>query len=418
MKRLFVILAVLFASAVAGLWFHEQSGYVQIAVGHTTLETSLFFAAASLAVLILGLFLLVGLLRRVRSVPHGVRRWLQERRTGRSQGRLVRGLARLAEGDYQQAERSLIQAVDHSDTPVLHYLSAAWAAHYAGSESRRDSYLALADKADPGARLAIGLLQAQLYIEDEQWETAFATLNLLQERYPRHERVLAMLVRACEALGEWQRVLDLMPRLRRHAGLSSERLEALQIRAAVGLLEQAARQGTQGLDAAWERLPRPAQDEPDAIVAYADGILEQESGHERLEKRLRLALRQRWDSRFVARYGRLRLTDPERAFNVAEGWLRERPEDPDLLLAVGRLGVRSRLWGRARSYLEACVARSPSGEAWYLLADLLEHMGERDAARRAFRRAAEQAGGWQPLPELEGLRQPPSDQGDERAASA
>ena len=68
MKRLFVILAVLFASAVAGLWFHEQSGYVQIAVGQTTLETSLFFAAASLAVLILGLFLLVGLLRRVRSI--------------------------------------------------------------------------------------------------------------------------------------------------------------------------------------------------------------------------------------------------------------------------------------------------------------------------------------------------------------
>ncbi|WP_290651258.1 heme biosynthesis HemY N-terminal domain-containing protein [Aquisalimonas sp.] len=405
MKRLFLLLLVLFASALVALWFHEQSGYVLISVGALTMETSLFLAIGALFAAFLALLLLLGTLRRVGGMPRGVRNWVAVRRIGRSRDRLVRGLARLAEGDYQQAERSLIRAVDDSETPVLHYLSAAWAAHRVGAGGRRDSYLALADKADPNARLAIGLLQAQLYLEDEQWETAFATLNLLQERYPRHPRVLHMLARACEVLGEWERLLDLTPRLRRHTSMDSARLSALQQAAATGVLEQAARQSRDALDRAWDRFPKALQEDPVVLLAYVDGILAFSPGSEKVEKRLRLALRKQWDSRYVDRYGRLQMDDPERPFNVAEAWLREHPEDPSLLLAVGRLAIRSRLWGRARSYLEACVARQPSAEACYLLADLLEHLGERDAARRAYRRAAEQAGGFRPMPELEHVRQ-------------
>ena len=419
MKRLFVILVILFASAAAAIWFHEQSGYVLVSVGDTAVETSLFFAVGAVVVAVIAVLVVFGVLRRAGSMPRNMRRWMAERRAGRARGRLVRGLARLAEGNYQQAERSLIQSVDASETPVLHYLSAAWAAHRAGADGRRDSYLALADKADPDARLAIGLLQAQLYLEDEQWETAFATLNLLQERYPRHSRVLHLLVRACEVLGEWERVLDLLPRLRRHAEMDSARLQQLERKAAIGLLDQASRQSLDAVERAWGRLPRHLNDEPDVLLAYADAVLGNAPGSEHLEKRLRLALRGKWDPRYVDRYGRLQMEDPERPFNIAEGWLREHPEDPDLLLAVGRLAVRSRLWGRARSYLEACVARKPSAEASYLLADLLEHMGERDAARRAYRRAAEQAAGLQPLPELEHLRQPqPSEAGETREKSA
>ncbi len=414
MKRLFIILIVLFASAAAAIWFHEQSGYVLVSVGDTAVETSLFFALGALVAVVLALLLGVGVLRRAGSMPRNMRRWLAERRAGRARGRLVRGLARLAEGNYQQAERSLIQSVDSSETPVLHYLSAAWAAHRAGADNRRDSYLALADKADPDARLAIGLLQAQLYLEDEQWETAFATLNLLQERYPRHARVLHLLVRACDVLGEWERVLDLLPRLRRHADMDAERLQVLERKAAVGLLEQTARQSMEAVDRAWSRLPRHLHNDPDVILAYADAALANNAGSEQAEKRLRLALRSQWNPGYVDRYGRLQMEDPERPFNIAEGWLREHPEDPDLLLAVGRLAIRSRLWGRARSYLEACVARKPSAEAFYLLADLLEHMGERDAARRAYRRAAEQATGLQPLPELEHVRQLPA--GEQQSA--
>ena len=406
MKRLFVILLILFASAVAALWFHEQSGYMIISVGNITLETSLFLAIGALVAGVFALFLVVGILRRVGAMPSGMRHWLAQRRAGRARDRLVRGLARLAEGDYPEAERSLIHGVDNSETPVLHYLSAAWAAHRAGVDSRRDSYLALADKADPNARLAIGLLQAQLYLEDEQWETAFATLNLLQERYPRHSRVLEMLARACEVLAEWERLLDLLPRLRRHSNLDAERITDLERKAATGVLEQAGHQHSlDALARAWDRLPKHLQDDADVLVTYVDQALILEPGSEQVEKRLRLALRKRWDGRFIDRYGRLHMVDPERPFNVAEGWLREHPEDPDLLLAVGRLAVRSSLWGRARSYLEACVARQPSAEGSYLLADLLEHLGERDAARRAYRRAAELAGGFQSAPELERVRQ-------------
>ena len=72
------------------------------------------------------------------------------------------------------------------------------------------------------------------------------------------------------------------------------------------------------------------------------------------------------------------LPDPLAPLDRAETWLRKRPEDPELLASCARLCLRAELIGKARSYLEASIARRPSAENSLILADLLEQMGERD----------------------------------------
>jgi HemY protein len=72
----------------------------------------------------------------------------------------------------------------------------------------------------------------------------------------------------------------------------------------------------------------------------------------------------------------------------AEGWLRQRPEDADLLATCARLCLRAELVGKARSYLEASLARKPSAENSLILAELLEQIGEHEAATAWLRRAA------------------------------
>jgi hypothetical protein len=55
------------------------------------------------------------------------------------------------------------------------------------------------------------------------------------------------------------------------------------------------------------------------------------------------------------------------------------------LLTAGRLCLRNKLWGKARSYLEASVNVHANPEAYNELGNLLERMGESAAAAECFR---------------------------------
>ena len=403
MRKLILILGVLLVSVIGALWFREQSGYVLLHVNGLSMQASLLIGIGALVAVIIASYLLLRLTFGALHAPGGVRRWWRARRLDRARVRMLRALKKLAEGDFSTAERDMIRTVPHSDMPLLHYLSAAWAAHRAGAENRRDHYLALADQAAPDARLAVGLVQAQLYVEDGQWETAFATLNLLQDRWPSQPRVLELLAMVCERLEEWDRLLDLLPLLRRHTVMDARRVDELERRAAVGHLEQSCRQGSDALTRAWARLSRSATRQEAAQLAYIDGRLSFDAGDAEAEKLLRNGLRKRWENQWVQRYGRLRMARPEVPLATAEAWLREHPEDAELLLAVGRLAMVAGQWDRARTCLEAAVARSGAPEACYLLARMLEELGESDKANRLYRQAMEQDPRFLPPPGVEGI---------------
>ena len=70
---------------------------------------------------------------------------------------------------------------------------------------------------------------------------------------------------------------------------------------------------------------------------------------------------------------------------LAEGWLQKRPQNGVLLLALARMSLRNRLWGKARSYLEASIGALPTAAAYRELGVLLERMGESDEAIRCYR---------------------------------
>ncbi len=404
MKKLFLILIVLLLSVLAALWFHDQPGYVLVHAGGTTLQTSLFLAIGVLLAAGLAVYFLIRLLAGIVRSPASMRSWWRHRKQMAARGRLLRGLRRLAEGDFDAAEKEMVNTVDHSDTPLLHYLGAAWAAHRSGAGIRRDRYLALADQSAPESRLAVGLLQAQLYVEDEQFETAFATLNVLHEKWPRQPRVLELLAFTCERLGEWERLLEILPSLKRHAGhLPASRIPALERAAGIGVLHKASREGGGKLRQTWAALPRAISEDSQVLATYVDLMLVTEPARPELDKLIRGVLKKAWDPAWVERFGRLQPEDPARALSTVEGWLKQHPDDPQVLLAAGRLALRSQLWGRGQSYLEAAVSRGAPAEAHYMLADVLERRGEPDKSRHHFRRGMELATGMAPMAELTAL---------------
>jgi HemY protein len=93
------------------------------------------------------------------------------------------------------------------------------------------------------------------------------------------------------------------------------------------------------------------------------------------------ALEHQWNSALLEVYPDCTGSDPRRQLERAESWLKSRPRDSSLLLALGRICVRASLWGKARSYLEASLAIEQDMAAHLELARLLETIGESDGVR-------------------------------------
>jgi HemY protein len=102
--------------------------------------------------------------------------------------------------------------------------------------------------------------------------------------------------------------------------------------------------------------------------------------------RVRRVLRDHWDPGLIRLYGELQVPEVAQHLKNAEAFLKERPEDPDLLLTTGRLSFRTQLWGKARSYLETSLSIRPTAETCEALGQLLQRIGEKEAAAKAFER--------------------------------
>ncbi len=387
MSRLLWLWLVMLAGAAVGVVVNHDSGYVLISVGHWTIEMSLALLALLIALLFGGLYFLIRLAVRTRRLPSDLRDWKQRRGARKAQEAMTRGLLEMSEGNWRGAERRLVRYADRSETPLLNYLAAARAAQLQGAHDRRDAYIRLAHEHMPSAEVAVSLTQAELQLADQQLEQALATLRHLRQVAPRHTYVLRLLRRLYEQLGDWEHLRELIPELRRSKVVPAEELRTLEIRTHRKLLENAfLSKDLKDLDRAWAAVPKAIRSDPGLAGDYAD-YLQERGRDEEAERLLRDALKLDWAPHLVEIYGLLDCPKPGRQLAHLEKFLKEHPDDPVLLLTLGRLSMRAQLWGKARAYLEASVTRGGPVEAYRELARLLEHMGEEAEALQIYRKA-------------------------------
>lgn len=390
---LLVLLVALVLGGLVGVLVVRDPGYVLVAYDQMAVETSLWFAVL---LLVAGYFLIrlvVHLFVRVAQGRVSLSTWHQRRRTRAARDQTVKGLLLMAEGRWPDARKLLESAAPRVQAPLINYLNAARAAQEMGDTSGRDALLRAAHESTAGSRFAVGLTQAELQQSNGQWEQCLATLLQLQRQSPRHPEVLRMLVRCYQHLKDWQAILELVPDLEKRRVLDDAALRALQLEAWRGRL-------TGNRDDAlelWKRVPKTLKHQPDLVGAFAAALAAAERGGD-AENLVRQALQQSWDPALVRLYGTLISDEPGRQLVVAEGWLKERPNDPDLLLALGRICLMNRHWARAREYLEASLRLRRTSEVQSELGRLCAALGESERGGELMAQALESLPAL-PLPE-------------------
>lgn len=402
MKRLFLaVLVVLLLAAGLAAAIAYDAGYILIAFGNYTVETTAWIGLALLLVLLVAMYVLVALLHRGVRQGGLISRWRHERRARRGHQQTTRGLIALMEGNYRRAVKQLEEGAERSDAPLVNHLMAARASAELGDAAQTRLLLHRAEQSRPRGSVAVELTEAELQLRAGHLEGALATLGRARRQARRHPRVLALLKEVYIGLGDWFHLLELLPELRRHLDLPPAELTALERSARLHLLDEVAPKGAQALHEHWRHLPKAAKRDPVLIARCAHWLVEMGSEAE-AEALLRAQLKRGWDGELVAWYGRVQGGDPQQQLTVAEQWLQTRGDDPVLLRCLGRLALRNQLWGKARDYFEASLRLEESPETCAELGRLLGRLGQHERAGRYFERglfAAAPALPALPLPE-------------------
>ncbi len=393
MIRLFVYSLAAIAAALLVILFTDfpaDPGYLLIAFGDSTFETSLLALTLALAVV----YLLYRLLRLLIG-------WINPRqwaRAGKRVGGLFhadprskteQGALALFRGNWQSAYNLLMQGRNERNAGPANYLLAAYAAHKLKQPELWANCLETVERRYPRARSTAGIVRAHLLQRNQRPDQALKAINSLRKTVLNDASLLGLLQQVHIDLENWDELEKLLPalehngavgpeeilRLRRHIfaqrlhGLAAGRDASLDHKESLGRLRQF-----------WKKAPEEYRLFPALTSLYARHALRHGGGADAAAA-IEHILGKEWQASLIELYGVLALGDDMRRLNLAEEWLSSRPRDPDLLLSLGRLCLRNELWGKAREYFQASIASRPGAAAHGELSRLLENLAEPDAAR-------------------------------------
>ena len=377
------MVAGLGAGAVLAFLMVRDPGYVLVSYDGSTIETSLWFALACLVLLAVLVYLLGFIFRRLARSGFAVSGWLRLRGETKARNRSLTGTMLLAEGRWSDAKQALLESADRVDTPLANLFAAARAANELGNYGERDDILSRAREATPQADFVVELVRAELQQVAGQWARSIATLNALRKKAPQHPMVLKRLFDAHEKRGDFDAVAELAPSLPKDAAPDMAAVQAAIWRARFAQCKASA-DAAERARKAWKAMPKKLRSDEGVVIDYVDALAP--CAPVEAESVLRRALKKDWRETWVRRFGSVD-ADPVKQLAIAKQWLKNRPDDPVLLLTLGRLAASTGNVDEARSYMEASIERREDPETLAELGRLCSSTGETTVANDYLSRA-------------------------------
>ena len=388
---LFIITGVLWLTLYIG--FPSDPGYLLFVFGNYTFETSL------LALLIIGvlIFLLIRLLIRIFkwvSPRHFllITRTINDRMKTSARSHTKEGLLYFARGNWRSSYTLLTKSVDDEDASVVNFLAAAYAAQKAGKEEVWLNCLENAEAKYPSSVSTINLVKAKLLYDSGRLKEAALILEKFGKNLLNDAMFLELSKEVYVKLEAWKTLKNLIPKLEKHKVINSDEIEKIRMR--IFMEELYASWGDSisedekgnyvGLKNLWKKAPLKFRSNEKVVYHYADLLIRSDAKAD-AAKAIEAAISKGWSDSLVSYYSKQDFNTGMRQLLTAEKWLKQRPTDANLLLVLGRISMRNKLWEKAREYYEQSIKISPSAEAYSELSRLLKYLDEIEASEVCLR---------------------------------
>ncbi len=411
MRGLFWVLALFALATGLSLAARYNDGYVIFFVNPARIEMALSLFILLTVVLFVLLYFFIRAAAYTLGLPERVRAFRAARTKEKARHSLFDALLSSLEGRYARAEKSAAAAHASGEEPGLAALLAARAAHQLEHPGERDAWVERAMAAtQPGAVSAPGataqnrtsqlrklplqhailMTRAEFLAQQRRDAEALDVLAELNRSGARHIASQRLALKSMTRAGRWEDALKVAHRLEEHKALHPA--VAAKTREAA----YAALFASGDADDLRERLRRlPRADRRNAAIArHVSAGLVRAGLMREAQEVMETALDHEWDSALAAQLADCVLEDERditHQLERAERWQAAHPRDAGLLLSLGRLCARQKLWGKAQRVLEDAARAAPSRPVWLELAMLMEATGQIDAANRHYKAAAQTA---------------------------
>ncbi len=389
MKGLIWII-ILFAAAVgAALLIQHFPGDVYAHVGNYMIRMNVRLFVAGLIITMILLHFLLKFIFGVLATPSKMSRFGNSRKSRKALAALNDAGVAFFEGRYQKAASEAAKVLANNqagDSRVLALMIAAQANHKIGETAKRDGYLKDMETHLPAkAQLPRYLLQAQSAMSRKDYVSADEDLTAAAQIDKNLPELLHLQLQLAVAKDHPLEILETVDKLQKGSHITNEEVLSYRATAYRGLVENAS--NANALKTALRRIPDDVKSGAlcvaiakryEALGLHQDAAAWVRSYYPHTHYVELLTV-------FANSVRYLNDSEQRKAIDIADGWLKAKPEDAELLLCLGELSITKQLWGKAQGYLEASLAIKPSAHARLALAKVFDEtqaIGAADEQRR------------------------------------
>lgn len=388
----------LFALAVlVGLASTLNTGYAILFLPPWRMEVSFNLLLLGIVVLIVLAYAAMRVISITAGLPAEVKRFQRQKKLKAARHALREAGIAFFEGRFQKAEREALKAMEDeyaAENRALALLLAARSAGATGALDKRDQYLQQLDTLPERLQLARHMLDAELKLEAKDALGALAAIERARALSPNLTNALRLELKVRLLQRQPEAVLALTEKLLKAEAL--EPSQARRYRLAAYSQQLTGFVGSREVRDWLRRIPEAERRNPILVGEIVSRLIALEDfDYAATLLAEALADEDQATPELARELGQLaeRLS-PEKRLELmrsAEDWLKTRPRDYMLLLALGRLAMNQQLWGKAQSYLEASNSIEPTLCANAELARLFEATGKEEQAAQHYHRSLELA---------------------------
>lgn len=385
-------IAFLFAVAVVlALFATSNAGHITIYFPPYRLDTSLNIFIAVVVVVFFSTLFTWKTLAAILNLPKQAAAYRRKRREARSVAYLSEAIEDIFAGRFSKALKAAEAASANTAMSETAALLAARAAHRLNKFDLRDQWLSkITSNEKQQARL---VAMADMQMDSSDADGALATIEQLQKGGARQLFVQRIALRANQHLKRWEEVLRLTHTLAKREALHPVLVQK-NVQEAVAKLVQQKATDHEALLRIWKSLPKEDRKVSRVVLVMANGLFA--AGKQDLAKELiEESLDQEWDQSLIDIYPDCVIPGQNALAQIQkiEAWMMKYPGELALSLALARICISQKLWGKAKSTLQGLlhdVKAKPmmKADAHMCLAGLHEALDEPEQAAEQYKLAA------------------------------
>lgn len=353
MIRLIIVIAIFFAVMALSPFLIGEKGYILIAMGDLTIESTVLSASIMMFLALVTLFILFKVLNGSLKLSFSTWRKLAFAGQRRGIANFNKALAAYMLEDYNQAEQLFAKSAVPSKRKQSAYLMAASASAKQDLTENTNHYLALLEKEtnkvkDLGIESVI--VKVKLLMNQNNEEAYLQARALIDEhhKFVGHDaRLLSLEIDLCLVEQRFQTAVDYLPAARKEKSFSQDKVAAWESKAFHGAFsELVTNQDQAKLESYWKGLARKIKQKENVLFAYCQ-VLAQHNIYQPLSSLLVPLFKKNPSSDFLKKIRPLPIKQADELIALVQKQLHKDVHSAKWLSCLGHLALNSQQWSMA-----------------------------------------------------------------------